>query len=64
MPDRNSFFISNLDYQDAEAPHPLALLRACRERPCHCAAKQRYELAPPHSITLSTNVSFSVSLLI
>jgi hypothetical protein len=25
------------------------LLRACRERPCHCrAAEQRYELAPPH----------------
>ena len=33
----------------ADAPHPLALLRACRERPRGCrAAEQRDELAPLH----------------
>src|SRR5262245_49088730 len=35
------------------APHPLALLRARRKRPRRCAAKQRDELAPSHSITSS-----------
>src|SRR6516162_10577388 len=40
------------------SPHPLALLRASRERPRHRrAADQRYELAPPHSITSSARAS-------
>jgi len=34
------------------------LLRPRRERPrCRCAAEQRYELAPPHSITSSARTS-------
>ena len=38
--------------EHADASHPAALLRACSERPCcHCAAEQRYERAPFHSIT-------------
>jgi hypothetical protein len=38
--------------QHADAPHPIALLRACRERPRRRrAAEKRYELAPLHSIT-------------
>jgi hypothetical protein len=35
----------------------LGLLRACRERPRRHTAKQRYELAPPHSITSSAMAS-------
>jgi hypothetical protein len=32
-----------------DAPHPLGLLRARRERPRHRhAAEQRDEIAPPH----------------
>ena len=31
--------------KDADAPHPLALLRPCSERPSRCAAQQRDELA-------------------
>ena len=34
--------------EDADAPHPLGLLRARRERPRRRAAEQRDELAPPH----------------
>jgi hypothetical protein len=33
----------------ADAPHPLALLRARRERPRTRGAEQRDELAPPHA---------------
>src|SRR5215470_4260669 len=41
-------------HQYADAPHPLTLLRARRERPCcRCAAEQRDELAASHSITSS-----------
>src|SRR5262249_50109695 len=41
-------------HQHADAPHPLRLLRARRERPCRRrAAEQRDELAPFHSITSS-----------
>src|SRR5262249_49516929 len=40
-------------HQHADLPHPFALLRARRERPCHRAAEKRDELAPPHSITSS-----------
>ena len=39
--------------EHANAPHPLRLLRARRERPRRCAAEKRDELAPPHSITSS-----------
>src|SRR5262249_57911573 len=36
-------------HEDADAPHPLALLRARRERPRGCrAAEKRNELPPPH----------------
>src|SRR5262249_53828864 len=42
----------NVCHKHANASHPLALLRARRERPCdRRAAQQRDELAPPHSIT-------------
>src|SRR5262249_9548429 len=44
--------------EHADAPHALALLRACRQRPCRRrAAEQRYELAPSHSITSSARPS-------
>src|SRR5262245_63944211 len=35
-------------HEHADAPHPLALLRACRQRPRRRAAQQRDERAPPH----------------
>ena len=46
-------------HEHADAPHPLALLRARRERPCgRRAAEQRDELAPlHHSITPSARAS-------
>jgi signal transduction histidine kinase len=34
--------------QYADAPHALALLRACRQRPRRSTAKKLDELAPPH----------------
>src|SRR5262249_5204812 len=38
--------------KDPDGPHPLALLRARRERPCHRGTgEKRDELAAPHSIT-------------
>jgi len=44
--------------EHADAPHPLALLRARRKRPCsRRAAEQREELAPFHSITSSAMLS-------
>src|SRR5262249_53898696 len=44
--------------QHPDAPHPLALLRARRERPSRCrAAEQRYELAALHSSTSSARAS-------
>ena len=43
---------------DSDAPHPLALLRARRERPRGCrAAEQRDEVAALHSITSSASES-------
>ena len=43
---------------DSDAPHPLALLRARRERPRGCrAAEQRDEVAALHSITSSASAS-------
>src|SRR5262249_15002609 len=46
-------------HKHADPPHPLGLLRACRERPrSRRAAKQRDELAPPnHSMTSSASAS-------
>src|SRR6516162_4423282 len=45
-------------HYDTDAPDALGLLRTRRERP-HSgpAAEQRYELAPPHSITSSAMAS-------
>src|SRR5205823_1500994 len=41
-------------HEDTKPPHAVALLRARRERPRRSrAGEQRYELAPPHSITSS-----------
>src|SRR5262245_26070215 len=37
--------------------HALAPLRPRRERPRGCAADERYERAPPHSITSSARAS-------
>src|SRR5262249_43124 len=42
-------------HQHADAPHPLALLRARRERPRRRAAEQRDELAALHSLTSSAS---------
>jgi hypothetical protein len=45
-------------HQHADAPYPLRLLRPRRERPQRRrAAKQRDELASPHSITSSARAS-------
>src|SRR5262245_48076595 len=43
--------------QDTDAPHLLALLRVCGERPRRCAAKECDEVAPSHSITSSAMAS-------
>ena len=34
-------------HQHADAPHPLGLLRARRERPCSCRTTQNTEKFPP-----------------
>src|SRR5262249_23190155 len=45
-------------HDHADAPHPLALLGARRERPCgRRAADECHELAPSHSITSSARPS-------
>src|SRR5262249_23724268 len=44
-------------HEHADAPHPLALLRARRERPRRRAAEQRAELPALHSITSSASAS-------
>src|SRR5262245_36397183 len=45
-------------HEHADAPHPLALLCAPRERPRRCrAAEKRDELAALHSITSSARAS-------
>src|SRR5215471_18070642 len=46
-------------HQHADPPHPLALLRARRERPRSRRAEQRDELAPLHSSTSSARCSSS-----
>jgi putative ABC transport system substrate-binding protein len=44
-------------YEHADAPHPVGLLRPCRERPdCRCT-NPRNELPPPHSITSSASAN-------
>src|SRR5262245_59165876 len=43
--------------EDTDAPHPLRLLRARRQRPRRRAAEQSDELAPSHSITSSARAS-------
>ncbi len=49
--------VLGIGHQHADAPHPLGLLRARRERPRRRAAEQRDELAPLHSITLSARAT-------
>ena len=44
-------------HENANAPHALRLLGPRHERPRRSAAKQRDELAPPHSITSSARAS-------
>src|SRR5215831_14837039 len=44
-------------HQNTDAPHPLARLRARRERPRGRAADEQHELAAPHSITSSASAS-------
>jgi hypothetical protein len=44
-------------HEHADAPHPLGLLRAGRERPRSRAAEQRDERAAFHSITSSASES-------
>ena len=41
-------------HQHADAPHPLALLRACGKRPYRGAAEQSDELATGHRMTAFT----------
>src|SRR5262252_6327072 len=49
---------SQAAHEHADAPHPLALLRARRERPCgRRPAEQRDECAALHSITSSAATS-------
>src|SRR4030095_6311537 len=50
--------VGRVRHEHADAPHPLALLRARRQRPRdRRAAEQRDELAPLHSITSSARAS-------
>src|SRR5262249_11175864 len=44
-------------HEHADAPHPLAVLRARRERPRGRTAEKRDERAPTHSITSSASAS-------
>jgi hypothetical protein len=46
----------------ADAPDPLWLLRARRERPRRRAGEQRDELAAPHSITSSARNKSDVGM--
>src|SRR5262249_4799785 len=55
--DRRFRVVPGQVHEHADAAHPLALLRARRERPSGCAAEQRYETAPLHSITSSAATS-------
>jgi len=48
---RTSNIVRSRGHEHADAPHPLALLRAGRERVGRCRdAEQRYELAPSHAL--------------
>src|SRR5262249_8177814 len=51
-------------HEHADAPHPLGLLRARRERPrSRRAAEQRDEPAPLHSITSSARSKIPVGIV-
>src|SRR5262249_8297887 len=53
-----SVYVISDTHEHADTAHPLALLRARRERPRRRAAEQRDERAPPnHSITSSARAS-------
>src|SRR5262245_33481928 len=54
---RLDMWIVGLALQHADTPHPLALLRARRERPRSRTAEQSDELASLHSITSSASAS-------
>jgi hypothetical protein len=43
--------------EHADAPHPLALLRACGERQRSRAAEQRDEVATPHGSTPKSTIT-------
>jgi hypothetical protein len=47
------WIILRIVHQHCDPAHPLALLRARRDRPRRRAAEERYEVAPIHSITSS-----------
>src|SRR5262249_43447320 len=49
--------VGGLVHSHADAPHPLALLRARRKRQSHGRAEKRDERAPVHSITSSARAS-------
>src|SRR6516165_4597029 len=49
--------VSGPAHDHANPPHPLRLLRACRERPRDCTTEKRDELTPLHSITSSAMAS-------
>jgi hypothetical protein len=50
-------------HEHTEPPHPLGLLRACRNRPRHCrAAKERYEYAASHVLPLRSEDHTTTSL--
>jgi hypothetical protein len=47
-----------IPHEHADAPHAVALLRACRERPSRRAAEERDEITPSnHSITSVASAS-------
>jgi len=52
-PDLHVRIVLSPRQEHADPPHPLALLRTRRERPCaSCAAQKRDELPPSQSIEL------------
>src|SRR5262245_45042971 len=50
-------------HEQADAPHAIGLLRGRRERPHRCAAEQRDERAPLHSITSSARSRIDSGIL-
>jgi len=49
--------------EHADAPHPLGLVRTCRERPGTHAAEKTDEFAPPHLKLFIRADQASISLL-